>query len=178
MVTLFLCWFCFGLLRVFSDDNNSKQKTPHKEPCTWQTSCWWDIQSLRYQTQRMQCENYQNNNQHCIKKIPQYQTQFLLVGQLVVNAAQYSINLIEKEFLFFQLYYQIWESHNYCRKYCPAAYWSFSFSGIRQSGSLWPTQAYWSNNLKVQSIFSFCDIPKSSKLKKKILWHTPSAILK
>jgi hypothetical protein len=49
----------------------------------------------------MQCENYQNNNQHCIKKIPQYQTQFLLVGQLVVNAAQYSINLIEKEFLFF-----------------------------------------------------------------------------
>jgi hypothetical protein len=28
MVTLFLCWFRFVLLRVFSDDNNSKQKTP------------------------------------------------------------------------------------------------------------------------------------------------------
>jgi hypothetical protein len=49
----------------------------------------------------MQCENYQNNNQDCIKKIPPYPTEFLLVGQLVVNAAQYSINLIEKELLFF-----------------------------------------------------------------------------
>ena len=160
MVTLFLCWFYFGLLRVFSDDNNSKQKTPHKEPCTWQTSCWWDIQSLRYQTQRMKCENYQNNNQHCIKKIPQYQTQFLLVGQLVVNAAQYSINLIEKEFLFFSALLSDMRESQLLQKILSCSLLIFFLSGIRQSGSLWPTQAYWSNNLKVQSIFSFCDIPK------------------
>ena len=39
MVTLFLRCFWFVLLRVFSDDTNSKQKTSHKEPCTWQTCC-------------------------------------------------------------------------------------------------------------------------------------------
>jgi len=39
MVTLFLCWFWFVLLRVFSDNTNSKQKTSHKEPCTWQICC-------------------------------------------------------------------------------------------------------------------------------------------
>ena len=50
---------------------------------------------------------------------------------------------------FKKLYYQIWEGLNYCRKCCHAAYWSVFFSGIRQSGSLWPTQAYWSNNLEV-----------------------------
>jgi hypothetical protein len=44
----------------------------------------------------MQCENYQDNNQHRIKKIPQYPTQVVLVRQLVVNVAQYSINLLEK----------------------------------------------------------------------------------
>ena len=76
MITLFLCWFCFVLLHVFSDDNNSKQKTPHKEPCTWQTGCWWDIQSLHCQIQQNMCENYPNKNLHCIKKIPQYPTNF------------------------------------------------------------------------------------------------------
>jgi hypothetical protein len=49
----------------------------------------------------MQCENYQNNNQYCIKKILQYPTQFLLVGQLAMNVAQYSINLTEKRIVIF-----------------------------------------------------------------------------
>ena len=52
-VTLFLCWFCFVLLRAFSDNTNSKQKTPHKEPWTWQISCWWDIRSLNYHSNKI-----------------------------------------------------------------------------------------------------------------------------
>ena len=52
-VTLFLCWLFFVLLRAFSDDTNSKQKTPHKEPCTWQISCWWDIRSLNYHSNKI-----------------------------------------------------------------------------------------------------------------------------
>ena len=52
-VKLFLCWFCFVLCRAFSDDTNSKQKTPHKEPCAWQISCWWDIRSLNYHSNQI-----------------------------------------------------------------------------------------------------------------------------
>ena len=65
-----------------------------------------------------------------------------------------------KEVSFF--FYHIWEGLNYCRKCCPVNYWSASFSGIRQSGSLWPKQTYWSNNLKVKLILAFVTDPKKA----------------
>ena len=80
MVTLFLCWFCFVLLRVFSDDTNSKQKTPHKVACTWQTCCWWDIQSLHYHSNKNARELVESNIHHCNKMGPQQPTRFFWWG--------------------------------------------------------------------------------------------------
>ena len=79
-VTLFLCWFCFVLLRAFSDDTNSKQKTPHKEPCTWQISCWWDIRSLNYHSNKIAHELFTKWNPLVQQKGAQTFNTFFLLG--------------------------------------------------------------------------------------------------